>query len=118
VARGLVAGSKIHVDASLVDANASLHSVKPSEAEVLSAIEQTSLEQIAKLDGDGVGRAALSKSDAHLSGQACRALWAVPEAAVSVRALSTQRQSRPRGTEEWERKSSPSGALNGPKGTP
>jgi hypothetical protein len=62
VEAGLVVGSKIYVDASLVDANASLRSVKPSEAEVLSAIGQTSLEQIAKLDGDGVGRAALSKA--------------------------------------------------------
>jgi hypothetical protein len=35
----VVAGSKIHIDASLVDANASLHSVKPLEAEVVSAIE-------------------------------------------------------------------------------
>ena len=31
---------KIHVDASLVDANASLHSVKALEPEVLSAIER------------------------------------------------------------------------------
>src|ERR1700751_2475270 len=47
---GLVAGNKIHVDASLVDANASLHSVKPLEAEVLSAIERTAREQLQKLD--------------------------------------------------------------------
>jgi transposase len=47
---GLVAGNKIHVDASLVDANATLHSVKPLEAEVLSAIERTAREQLQKLD--------------------------------------------------------------------
>jgi len=50
VEAGLVAGSKIHVDASLVDANASLHSVKPLEAEVVSAIERTAQEQLQKLD--------------------------------------------------------------------
>jgi len=38
VEAGLVSGNKIHVDASLVDANASLRSVKPLEAEVVSAI--------------------------------------------------------------------------------
>src|SRR6201987_1846144 len=50
VEAGLVAGNKIHVDASLVDANASLHSVKPLEAQVLSAIERTAREQLQKLD--------------------------------------------------------------------
>jgi transposase len=50
VEAGLVAGSKIHVDASLVDANASLHSVKPLETEVVSAIERTAREQLQKLD--------------------------------------------------------------------
>src|SRR6516162_5080702 len=50
VEAGLVAGSKIHVDASLVDAHASLCSVKPLEAEVLSAIERTAREQLQKLD--------------------------------------------------------------------
>jgi transposase len=50
VEAGLVAGSKIHVDASLVDAHASLRSVKPLEAEVLSAIERTAREQLQKLD--------------------------------------------------------------------
>jgi transposase len=38
VESGLVAGSKIQVDASLVDANASLSSVKPLKAEVIRAI--------------------------------------------------------------------------------
>ena len=47
---GLVEGSKIHVDASLVDANASLHSVKPLEAEVAAAIRHTAQEQLQKLD--------------------------------------------------------------------
>jgi IS5 family transposase len=50
VEAGLVAGSKIHVDASLVDANSSLHSVKPLAAEVISAIERTAQEQLQKLD--------------------------------------------------------------------
>src|SRR5215472_17568918 len=38
---GLVDGSKIHIDASLVDANASLSSVKSLEAEVAAAIRHT-----------------------------------------------------------------------------
>jgi transposase len=50
VAAGLVAGSKIHVDSSLVDANASLRSVKPLKAEVIRAIEQTAREELKKLD--------------------------------------------------------------------
>jgi transposase len=50
VEAGLVGGSKIHVDASLVDANASLKSVKPLEPEVIRAIEQTAREQLHKLD--------------------------------------------------------------------
>src|SRR4029077_7188303 len=50
VEAGLVAGSKIHVDASLVDANASLKSVKPLKPEVTRAIEQTAREQVKKLD--------------------------------------------------------------------
>ena len=50
VEAGLVVGSKIHVDASLIDANASLHSVKPVETEVVSAIERTAREQLQKLD--------------------------------------------------------------------
>jgi IS5 family transposase len=50
VAAELVEGSKIHVDASLVDANASLHSVKPLEAEVAAAIRHTAQEQLQKLD--------------------------------------------------------------------
>jgi transposase len=50
VEAGLVAGSKIHVDASLVDANASLRSVKPLKAEVSRAIEQTVREEVKKLD--------------------------------------------------------------------
>jgi len=50
VEAGLVAGSKVHVDASLVDANASLRSVKPLDAATLSAIERTAREQVQKLD--------------------------------------------------------------------
>jgi hypothetical protein len=50
VEAGLVAGSKIHVDASLVDASASLKSVKPLKPEVIRAIEQTAREQVKKLD--------------------------------------------------------------------
>ena len=50
VAAKLVDGSKIHVDASLVDANASLNSVKPLAAEVAAAIERTTREQLQKLD--------------------------------------------------------------------
>jgi transposase len=47
---GLVGKDKIHVDASLVDANASLGSVKGLEPEVVDAIEQTGREQLKKLD--------------------------------------------------------------------
>jgi IS5 family transposase len=50
VQAGLVEGSKIHIDASLVDANASLKSVKPLKQEVVKAIEQTAREQVQKLD--------------------------------------------------------------------
>jgi transposase len=50
VEAGLVEGGKIHVDASLVDADANLGSVKPLSAETLKAIEQTAKEQVQKLD--------------------------------------------------------------------
>jgi transposase len=50
VEAGLVAGSKIHVDSSLVDADASLRSVKALEPEVAAAIERTAREQVQKLD--------------------------------------------------------------------
>jgi len=50
VEAGLVEGSKIHVDASLVDANANLGSVKPLDTKTLKAIEQTAREQLQKLD--------------------------------------------------------------------
>jgi hypothetical protein len=38
---GLVEGSKIHVDSSLVDADASSRSVKALELEVVAVIERT-----------------------------------------------------------------------------
>jgi len=47
---GLVAGSKIHVDSSLVHADASLRSVKALEPEVAAAIERTARELVQKLD--------------------------------------------------------------------
>jgi transposase len=50
VAAGLVEGSKIHVDASLVAANASLGSVRPLDLDVVKAIEQAAKEQVQKLD--------------------------------------------------------------------
>jgi transposase len=50
VEAGLVEGSKIHVDASLVEANASLRSVKPLDPDLVKAIEQTAKEQVQKLD--------------------------------------------------------------------
>jgi len=50
VEAGLVEGRKIHVDASLVDADANLGSVKPLSAETLKAIEQAAKEQVQKLD--------------------------------------------------------------------
>jgi len=43
-------GRKIHVDASLVEANASLRSVKPLDPELAKAIEQTARERVQKLD--------------------------------------------------------------------
>jgi transposase len=52
VEAGLVEGRKIHVDASLVDADANLGSVKPLSAETLKAIEQTAKEQVQKLDDE------------------------------------------------------------------
>ena len=50
VEAGLVEGRKIHVDASLVDANANLGSVKPLSEDMIKAIEQTAKEQVQKLD--------------------------------------------------------------------
>jgi hypothetical protein len=50
VEAGLVAGSKIHVDASLVDAYASLNSVKALQAQVVAAIDCAAREQVQKLD--------------------------------------------------------------------
>jgi hypothetical protein len=50
VEAGLVEGRKIHIDASLVEANASLNSVKPLSEEMVKAIEQTAKEQVQKLD--------------------------------------------------------------------
>jgi transposase len=50
VEAGLVEGRKIHIDASLVEANASLTSVKPLSEEMVKAIEQTAKEQVQKLD--------------------------------------------------------------------
>jgi len=50
VAAGLIEGRKIHVDASLVEANASLRSVKPLDPDLVKAIEQTAKEQVQKLD--------------------------------------------------------------------
>lgn len=50
VQAGLVEGRKIHVDASLVDADASLSSVRPLEPQMVSAIEQAAREQLQKLD--------------------------------------------------------------------
>lgn len=50
VEAGLVEGRKIHVDASLVDANASWKSVQPLASEVSNAIERTAREQVQKLD--------------------------------------------------------------------
>ena len=50
VEAGLVEGSKIHVDASLVEANANLHSVKALDPKLVKAIEQSAREQVRKLD--------------------------------------------------------------------
>ena len=50
VEAGLIEGHKIHVDASLVEANANLGSVKPLSETTLKAIEQTAQEQVQKLD--------------------------------------------------------------------
>ena len=69
VEAGLVAGHKIHVDASLVDANASLKSVKPLEPEVVSAIERTAREQLQKLDEPDQENEPPSDSGGGASGQ-------------------------------------------------
>jgi transposase len=50
VSAGLVDGSKIHVDSSLVDANASLNSVRELDAATLDQIQQACLEQTQKLE--------------------------------------------------------------------
>jgi IS5 family transposase len=50
VSAGLVDGSKIHVDSSLIDANASLNSVRELDAATLDQIQQACLKQTQKLD--------------------------------------------------------------------
>jgi transposase len=62
VEAGLVEGHKIHVDASLVEANANLGSVKPLSKAMLKAIEQTAKEQVQKLDEQDEGQDPPSKS--------------------------------------------------------
>jgi len=49
VSAGLIDGSKIHVDSSLVDANASLNSVRELDAATLDQIHRVCLEQTEKL---------------------------------------------------------------------
>jgi transposase len=50
VSAGLVDGSKIHVDSSLVDANASLSSVRELDTATLDQIQRACVEQTEKLD--------------------------------------------------------------------
>src|SRR5246500_5954695 len=50
VKTGLVEGTKIHADSSLVDANASLNSVRELDAATLDQIRQACREQTEKLD--------------------------------------------------------------------
>jgi transposase len=50
VSAGLIDGSKIHVDSSLVDANASLNSVRELDAATLDQIHRVCLEQTEKLE--------------------------------------------------------------------
>jgi transposase len=50
VRAGLVEGTKIHADSSLVDANASLNSVRELDAATLDQIQQACLEQTQKLE--------------------------------------------------------------------
>jgi transposase len=50
VKAGLVEGTKIHADVSLVDANASLNSVRELDAATLDQIRQACREQTEKLD--------------------------------------------------------------------
>jgi transposase len=50
VSAGLVEGSKIHLDSSLVDADASLNSVRELDAASLAQIRQACLEETHKLD--------------------------------------------------------------------
>jgi transposase len=50
VSAGLVDGTKIHVDSSLIDANASLNSVRELDAATLDQIQQACLKQTQKLE--------------------------------------------------------------------
>ena len=50
VSAGLVEGSKIHLDSSLIDADASLNSVRELDAASLAQIRQACLEETQKLD--------------------------------------------------------------------
>ena len=57
VAAGLVEGRKLHVDASLIDANASIKSLVAGQPEVLAAIREAFAAQNAKLEEAGEGEA-------------------------------------------------------------
>jgi transposase len=69
VEAGLVEGRKIHVDSSLVDADASLRSVKALEPEVAAAIERTAREQVQKLDEQEQDQEPPSSSGSATSGE-------------------------------------------------
>jgi len=63
---GLVAGDKIHMDGSLVQANASMDSVRRSGAELIESLRRVYRDQAEKLDepdDQGGGRTTVSKTD-------------------------------------------------------
>ena len=67
VETGLVEGKKIHVDASLIDANASKDSVKKSSVELIAAYKQVVAAQSTKLEDTVTPESYVAVNDTHVS---------------------------------------------------
>jgi transposase len=91
VEAGLVEGRKIHVDSSLVDADASLRSVKALEPEVAAAIECTAREQVQKLDEQEQDQEPPSSSGSATSGESEVGKFYKAIANCAVRAIQMRR---------------------------
>ena len=67
VEAGLVDGKKIHVDSSLIDANASKDSVRESSPELIAAYKQAVAAQATKLDDTSTRESYQAINDTHVS---------------------------------------------------